>query len=154
MEGSDLDVLGPVDYLVVEFPADKANFSGEMATQLGSLVDRKLVRVLDLLLLRKELDGSVEVAELHELAAVDVGELLALEADLAMLLAEEDVEAIGGALEPGSIAAVLVYENSWAGPFASSVRRSGGQLVASGRIPTQALLAAVEADAQTVEQGT
>ena len=154
MEGSDLDVLGPVDYLVVEFPAAKADFSGEMATQLGSLVDRKLIRVLDLLLLRKELDGSVEVAELHELAAVDVGELLALEADLAMLLAEEDVEAIGGALEPGSIAAVLVYENSWAGPFATSVRRSGGQLVAGGRIPTQALLAAVEADAQTVEQGT
>ncbi len=71
-----------------------------------------------------------------------------------MLLAEKDVEAIGEALEPGSIAAVLVYENSWAGPFASSVRRSGGQLVASGRIPTQALLAAVDADAQTVEQGT
>jgi Family of unknown function (DUF6325) len=154
MEGSELDVLGPVDYLVVEFPAAKANFSGEMATQLGSLVDRELIRVLDLLLLRKDLDGSVEVAELNELAAVDVGELLALEADLAMLLAEEDVEAIGGALEPGSVAAVLVYENSWAGPFASAVRRSGGQLVASGRIPTQALLAAVEADAQTVEQGT
>ena len=105
-------------------------------------------------MLRKDLDGSVEAAELNELAAADVGELLALEADLAMLLAEEDVEAIGGALEPGSVAAVLVYENSWAGPFASSVRRSGGQLVASGRIPTQALLAAVEADAQTVEQGT
>jgi hypothetical protein len=154
MEGSDLDVLGPVDYLVVEFPAAKADFSGEMATQLGLLVDRKLIRVLDLLLLRKDLDRSVEVAELNELAAVDVGELLALEADLAMLLAEEDVEAIGAALEPGSVAAVLVYENSWAGPFASSVRRSGGQLVASGRIPTQALLAAVEADAQTVEQGT
>ena len=154
MEGSELDVLGPVDYLVVEFPAAKADFSGEMATQLGSLVDRELIRVLDLLLLRKDLDGSVEVAELNELAAADVGELLALESDLAMLLAEEDVEAIGAALEPGSAAAVLVYENSWAGPFASSVRRSGGQLVASGRIPTQALLAAVEADAQTVQQGT
>ena len=154
MEGSELDVLGPVDYLVVEFPAAKANFSGEMATQLGSLVDRELIRVLDLLLLRKGVDGSVEVAELSELAAADVGELLALEANLAMLLAEEDVEAIGAALEPGSVAAVLVYENSWAGPFASSVRRSGGQLVASGRIPTQALLAAVEADAQTVQQGT
>ena len=154
MEGSELDLLGPVDYLVVEFPAAKADFSGEMATQLGSLVDRKLIRVLDLLLLRKDLDGSVEVAELSELAAADVGELLALESDLAMLLAEEDVEAIGAALEPGSVAAVLVYENSWAGPFASSVRRSGGQLVASGRIPTQALLAAVEADAQTVQQGT
>ena len=154
MEGSELDVLGPVDYLVVEFPAAKANFSGEMATQLGSLVDRELIRVLDLLLLRKGVDGSVEVAELNELAVTDVGELLALEANLAMLLAEEDVEAIGAALEPGSVAAVLVYENSWAGPFASSVRRSGGQLVASGRIPTQALLAAVEADAQTVQQGT
>ena len=154
MEGSELDVLGPVDYLVVEFPAAKANFSGEMATQLGSLVDRKLIRVLDLLLLRKDPDGSVEAAELQELAAADVGELLALESDLAMLLAEEDVEAIGAALEPGSVAAVLVYENSWAGPFASAVRRSGGQLVASGRIPTQALLAAVEADTQTVEQGT
>ena len=154
MEGSELDVLGPVDYLVVEFPAAKANFSGEMATQLGSLVDRELIRVLDLLLLRKDLDGSVEVAELNELTAADVGELVALEANLAMLLAEEDVETIGAALEPGSVAAVLVYENSWAGPCASSVRRSGGQLVASGRIPTQALLAAVEADAQTVQQGT
>ena len=119
MEGSDLDVLGPVDYLVVEFPAAKANFSGEMAAQLGSLVDRELIRVLDLLVLRKELDGSVEVAELNELSAIDVGEMLELEADLAMLLAEEDVEAIGAALEPGSVAAVLVYENSWAGPFAS-----------------------------------
>jgi hypothetical protein len=154
MEGSDLDVIGPVDYLVVEFPAAKANFSGEMAAQLRSLVDRELVRVLDLLLLRKDLDGSVEVAELNELDAADVGELVALEAELAMLLAAEDVEAIGEALDPGSIAAVLVYENRWAGPFASAVRRSGGQLVASGRIPTQALLAAVEADAPTIEEGT
>ena len=154
MEGSDLDVLGPVDYLVVEFPAAKANFSGEMAAELRSLVDRELVRVLDLLLLRKDLDGSFEVAELDELDAADVGELMGLEADLATLLAAEDVEAIGGALEPGSIAAVLVYENRWAAPFGSAVRRSGGQLVANGRIPTQALLAAVEADAQTVEEGT
>jgi hypothetical protein len=146
MEGSELDVLGPVDYLVVEFPADKANFSGEMAAELRSLVDREVVRVLDLVILRREPDGSVEVAELADVDESDVGELLALEADLAMLLAEEDVEEIGKALEPGSIAAVLVYENTWAGPFASSIRRSGGQLVASGRIPTQALLAAIEAD--------
>jgi hypothetical protein len=153
MEGSELDVLGPVDYLVVEFPADKANFSGEMAAELRSLVDREVVRVLDLVILRREPDGSVEVAELADVDESDVGELLALEADLAMLLAEEDVEEIGKALEPGSIAAVLVYENTWAGPFASSIRRSGGQLVASGRIPTQALLAAIEADAQRETQG-
>jgi hypothetical protein len=153
MEASELDVLGPVDYLVVEFPAEKANFSGEMAAELRSLVDRELVRVLDLVIVRKEPDGSVEVAELADVAERDVGELVTLEAELAMLLAEEDVDEIGKALEPGSIAAVLVYENRWAGPFASSIRRSGGQLVANGRIATQALLAAVEADAQPELQG-
>ncbi len=153
MEASELDVLGPVDYLVVEFPADRANFSGEMAAQLRSLVDREVVRVLDLVILRKEPDGSVEVAELADVDERDVGELLALEADLAMLLAEEDVEEIGKVLEPGSIAAVLVYENTWAGPLASSSRRSGGQLVANGRVPTQALLATIEADAQSDMEG-
>ena len=153
MEASSVDVLGPVDYLVVEFPAAKANFSGEMAAELTSLVDRELIRVLDLVLLRKEADGSVEVAELEDVDEGDVGALAALEADLAMLLAAEDVEEIGTALEPGSIAAVLVYENTWAGPFASSIRRSGGQLIANGRIPTQALLAAIEADAQPVTEG-
>lgn len=153
MEASSVDVLGPVDYLVVEFPSEDANFSGEMATELTSLVGRELIRVLDLVLLRKEADGSVEVAELDEVDASDVGPLAALEADLAMLLAAEDVEEIGKALEPGSIAAVLVYENTWAGPFAASIRRSGGQLVANGRIPTQALLAAIEADAQPLTEG-
>jgi hypothetical protein len=153
MEGSNLDVLGPVDYLVVEFPADKANFSGEMAAELTSLVDRGLVRVLDLLLLRKESDGSVAVDEVHEVDSSNLGQLRALEADLAMLLAEEDVAEIGRVLEPGNIAAVLVYENSWAGPFASAVRRSGGQLVADGRIPTQALLAVIEAEDETDKAG-
>ena len=146
MSESDLDVLGPVDYLVVEFPADKADFSGEMAKELSALVDRGLVRVLDLLILRKDADGSVEVAELHELDDSNVGQLRALEGELGMLLAEEDIEAFGVAIEPGSVAAVLVYENSWAGPFSSAVRRSGGQLIAHGRIPTQALLAAIESE--------
>jgi hypothetical protein len=153
MEGTNPDVLGPVDYLVVEFPADKANFSGEMAAELTSLVDRGLVRVLDLLMLRREPDGSVTVDEVHEVDSSNLGQLRALEADLAMLLAEEDVEEIGKVLEPGNIAAVLVYENSWAAPFASAVRRSGGQLVADGRIPTQALLAAIEAEEQTDKAG-
>jgi hypothetical protein len=153
MEASELEVLGPVDYLVVEFPADEANFSGEMAAELRSLVDRGVVRVLDLLLVRKEPDGSVEVAELADVDKSNVGELVKLEADLALLLAEEDVEEIGAVLEPGSIAAVLVYENTWAGPLASSIRRSGGQLVANGRVSTQALLAAIEADPQPELQG-
>ena len=153
MEASEVDVLGPVDYLVVEFPADTANVSAEMAAELTALVDSGIVRVLDLVLLRKEADGSVEAAELADVDESDVGELRALEADLAMLLAEEDVEEIGKALDPGTIAAVLVFENAWAGPFASSIRRAGGQLVANGRIPTQALLAAIEADQRTEMQG-
>lgn len=153
MEGSNLDVLGPVDYLVVEFPADKANFSGEMAAELAALVDRQLVRVLDLVIMSKGLDGAVAVDEVHEVDESDLGQLRALEADLAMLLAEEDLEAIGKVLEPGNLAAVLVYENSWAGPFASAVRRSGGQLVADGRIHSQALLAAIEAEQQTDKVG-
>jgi len=146
MQDADLDVLGPVDYLVVEFPADKADFSGEMARELTSLIERGLVRVLDLVVLRKDLEGSVSVDELHEIDEADAGELLALEAELGMLLAEQDIEEIGTVLEPGAVAAVLVYENCWAGPFGSAVRRSGGQLVAEGRIPTQALLAAIEAE--------
>jgi hypothetical protein len=102
--------------------------------------------VLDLVLIKKNLDGSVEGFESHEFDDSELGELRSLENDLALLLAEEDVEKIGVALEPGSIAAVLVWENTWAAPFGSAVRRSGGQLVASGRIPIQALAAAVEAD--------
>jgi hypothetical protein len=151
MSDSDVDELGPVDYVVVEFPADAANFSGEMAAELSSLVERDLVRVLDLLFIKKDLDGSVEAFESHEFDDADVGELRELETDLALLLAEEDMESVGAALEPGSSAAVLVWENAWAAPFGSAVRRSGGQLVASGRIPVQALAAALEADEHTKE---
>jgi hypothetical protein len=154
MEASNADALGPVDWLVVEFPADKANFSGEMANELKSLVERSLIRVLVLVFLRKNEDGSIDVDELSDVPEDAVGDLLAHEAELALLLAEEDIVAVGEALEPGSIAAVLVYENSWAAPFASSIRRAGGQLIDNGRIPTQALLAAIEAeDAAQVREG-
>jgi hypothetical protein len=153
MTDEDVDELGPVDYLVVEFPADKANFSGEMASELSALVSRGLVRVLDLLLLKKNDDGSVEGFESHDFGDDELGELRALEDELALLLAEEDVESIGAAMEPGSVAAVLVYENVWAAPFGAAVRRSGGQLVASGRIPIQALAAALEADETTANEG-
>jgi Family of unknown function (DUF6325) len=153
MSDTDADELGPVDYLVVEFPADKANLSGEMASELSALIDRNVVRVLDLLFLKKDLDGTVEGFESHEFEDSDVGEVRELEGELALLLATEDVEAIGAALEPGSIAAVLVWENVWAAPFGSAVRRSGNQLVASGRIPIQALAAAVEADEAATTEG-
>jgi Family of unknown function (DUF6325) len=153
MSDEDVDELGPVDYLVVEFPTDRANFSGEIAAELSALVGRGLVRVLDLLVLKKNDDGSVEGFESHDFGDDELGELRALEDELALLLAEEDVESIGAALEPGSVAAVLVYENVWAAPFGAAVRRSGGQLVASGRIPIQALAAALEANETTTREG-
>ena len=102
MEASELDVLGPVDYLVVEFPADRANFSGEMAAELRSLVDRELIRVLDLVIVRKDPDGSVEAAELADVDESNVGELAALEADLAMLLASSAGSARAGSRRSSS----------------------------------------------------
>jgi hypothetical protein len=139
-----VDELGPVDWIVVEFPGSR--FNGQIAPALLDLVDRDLIRVLDLLVLKKDADGSLEAFELSDLDEGEIGELRTYESELAMLLSEEDVTSIAAAIEPGSSAAVLVWENTWAAPFASAVRHSGGQLVASGRIPIQALLAAIEAD--------
>ena len=139
-----LDELGPVDWIVVEFPGSR--FKGEIAPALQELVDRGIVRVLDLLLIRKDDDGSLGFFELSDLDESEIGGLRAYETALAALLTEEDVEAVAAAVEPGSTAALLVWENSWAAPFASAVRHAGGQLVASGRIPVQALLAAIEID--------
>ena len=143
-EVDDVDELGPVDWIVVEFPGSK--FNGQIAPALLDLVERDLIRVLDLLVLKKDADGALEAFELSDLDQGEIGDLRAYESELAMLLSEEDVTSLAAAIEPGSSAGVLVWENTWAAPFASAVRRSGGQLVASGRIPIQALLAAIEAD--------
>jgi hypothetical protein len=145
--------LGPVDYVVVAFPAGKANFSGEMASELRALMDSNTVRVLDLVLVTKDTDGSVEASELRDADDSEVGQLRAAEADLAVLLAESDIAEIGGVLEPGSTAAVLVWENTWAAPFGAAVRRSGGQLAATGRIPIQAIMAAMDADRAAKAEG-
>jgi hypothetical protein len=149
-----VDELGPVDWIVVEFPGSR--FNGQIAPALFDLVERDLIRVLDLLVLKKDADGSLEAFELSDLDEGEIGELRTYESELAMLLSEEDVTSLAAAIEPGSSAAVLVWENSWAAPFASAVRHSGGQLVASGRIPIQALLAAVEADEneEAADEGT
>lgn len=141
-----VDELGPVDYLVVEFPGSK--FNGEIGPTLMDLVDRGIVRVLDLLLIKKEDDDTFETFELGEVDSGELGELRRLEAQMAEVLSAEDVANVAAALEPGSTAGVLVYENLWAAPFASAVRHAGGQLVANGRIPIQALLAQIEAEEQ------
>jgi hypothetical protein len=143
---SDLDELGPVDYLVIEFPAGHQNFTGEMASELAKLSESGLIRVLDLMVLIKDDDGGVEAFEIDELDQVD--ELRALETEVAEILAAEDVAHLAAAMEPGSAAGVVIYENRWAAPFASAARRAGGQLIASGRIPIQAILASIEAEAE------
>jgi hypothetical protein len=138
----DIDELGPVDYLVVEFPGSR--FNGEIAPTIVDLEERGIIRVLDLLLIVKEEDDSFDVVELHETEEGSLGELHRLEASVAEILSAEDIANVANAIEPGSTAGVLVFENKWAAPFASAVRRSGGQLVASGRIPIQALIAQFE----------
>lgn len=136
---------------MVEFPPGVSQFTGEMATQLAALVDAGTIRVLDLLILAKDADGTVEAMEIDDLEALD--ELRAVETELATILAEPDVEHLAAAMEPGTVAGVLVWENTWAAPFASAARRSGGQLVANGRIPIQAIIASLQADANLTETG-
>ena len=150
MTSTSLDELGPVDYVVVEFPAGASNFTGEMAAELRALVDSKTIRVIDVLILTKDADGSVEATELSDVD--ELGELETIEAELAELLAADDVAQLAVAMEPGSTAGVLIWENLWAAPFASAARRSGGQLIADGRIPLQAIIASIEADEETDEE--
>jgi hypothetical protein len=144
-----LDELGPVDYLVVEFPGGE--FKGEILPELADLVQRGIVRVLDLVVIKKADDGSYEAFEFGDPDAGPLGEIRALEAELADLLSEDDVTAVAEALEPGSAAGLLVYENLWPASFASAVRRAGGQLVSNGRIPVQALLGAIEEEFEEEE---
>jgi len=147
MTDVSLDELGPVDYIVVEFPAGASNFTGEMAKELLALVDRGIIRLIDVLILTKAEDGTVEATELSDVE--ELGELETLEAELAELLAEDDVVNLAAAMDPGSTAGVLIWENLWAAPFAAAARRSGGQLIATGRIPIQAIIASIEADLAT-----
>jgi hypothetical protein len=149
MTVTSLDELGPVDYVVVEFPAGAQNFTGEMVEELLALVEAGTIRVIDVLILTKNEDGSVDAAELSDIP--ELGELEAIEAELAELLAADDVEHLAAAMDPGSVAGVLIYENLWAAPFASAARRAGGQLIADGRIPIQAIIASIEADEAQLE---
>jgi hypothetical protein len=118
-----------------------------MADELVALVNSGTIRLIDVLILTKNEDGTVDAMELSDIE--ELGELQALEAQLAELLAEEDVENLAAAMDPGSTAGVLIWENLWAAPFAAAARRSGGQLIATGRIPIQAIIASIEADQAT-----
>lgn len=139
----DLEQMGPIDYLVVEFPGSR--MTGEGLPLLVDLVDRGIIRILDFVFVKKELDGSVRGVAIADLDRDGELDLAVFEGASSGLLDEGDVADAGGVLEPGSSAGILVYENVWAAPFARALRRGGGQLVASGRIPVQALLAAIDA---------
>jgi uncharacterized membrane protein len=142
LDGDELNEMGPIDYVLVEWTGRQP--TGEAVPHLIDLVDRGLIRILDLAFIAKAEDGSVAGLELADLGDA-VAEYGVFEGASSGLLGDDDIEEAGNALEPGTSAALLVYENTWAAPFASAVRRSGGQLVAGGRIPVQAILAALDA---------
>jgi hypothetical protein len=134
--------LGPIDYIVIEWSGRQPD--GEIAPHVVDLVDRGLIRILDLAFLAKDEDGTVEALAIADVGGV-VAELAVFEGAASGLLVEEDLAEAGAALEPGTSAALLVYENAWAAPLATAVRQTGGRLVAGGRIPIEDVLAALDA---------
>ena len=142
MGPDELDEMGPIDYVLIEWPGGQP--TGDALPHLVDLVDRGIIRILDLAFISKGEDGSVAGVEISELGD-RVEEIKVFEGAPSGLLSDEDTAEAGEALDAGTSAALLLYENSWAGPFAAAVRRSGGQLVANGRIPVQTLIAALDA---------
>jgi hypothetical protein len=142
VSAEELDEMGPIDYVVLEWPGRQPQ--GEVAPLIIDLVDRGIIRILDVALMAKDADGTVGAMDFGAFNG-DSGGFEAFEGAATGILGQEDLEEAASALEPGSAAAVLVWENRWAAPVAVAVRKSGGQLVASGRIPVQAILAALDA---------
>ncbi|MFF4350623.1 DUF6325 family protein [Streptomyces sp. NPDC001530] len=135
--------MGPIDYVVVEFPGNR--MTGEGFPLLVDLVDRGIIRILDLVFIRKDEDGSVTALEIADLTGDGNLDLAIFEGVQSGLLGQDDIEEAAAAVEPGNSAGLLIYENLWAAPFAAALRRGGAQLVASGRLPVQAVLASLEA---------
>jgi Family of unknown function (DUF6325) len=142
-QSADAAQMGPVDYLVVAFPTDR--MTGEAFRLLVDLVDRGIIRILDLAFVRKDLDGAVTTLSQLDVERMQVLDAALFDGAASGLLDETDLSEAAAALDPGTAAAVLVYENVWAAPFAIALRRVGGQLVAYGHIPVQALLATLDA---------
>jgi hypothetical protein len=151
VSAQELEEMGPIDYLLIEWPDRQP--TGEAAPILVDLVERGIIRILDLAFITKAEDGSVAGLEIADLGQ-QVEELKVFEGASSGLLSEDDTAEAAAALEPGTSAALMVFENRWAAPLASTLRRSGAQLVASGRIPVQAVLAALEAAEEAEATGT
>ena len=143
MEGHNLEDMGPVDYVLIEFPDGQPK--GEAAPLLLDLVDRGVIRILDLMFISKDEDGSTSALEIADIDGDGKPTSWSSRAHPRGSSADEDRDEAGNAMEPGTAALLIVFENRWAAPFAKAVRQAGGQLVAFGRIPVQALLASLEA---------
>lgn len=146
---SEVDEMGPIDWVLVEF---NGPLTGEAVPPLLDVIDRGLIRLLDIMFIVKDADGTVTAVDISELPGDEAVHVTMFEGASSGLLGEDDVDAAGGVLEPGTRAIMLVYENTWAAPFATAVRRAGGQLVDSGRIPVQGILAALE-EVEAAEAG-
>ena len=143
MSEAELEELGPIDYVVLEWPGAFPDTS-EVQPLLLDLVDRGIIRILDIGFVAKDENGEVTGLDVGDLKQVATA-FAEFEGASSGLLGFDDLEEAAAALEPGTSAAVLVWENRWAGPVAAALRRSGGQLAASGRLPVQAILAALDA---------
>jgi len=139
----DLEQMGPIDYLVVEFPGSQ--MTGEGLPLLVDLVDRGIIRILDLVFVKRQDDGSMIRMEIADFDGDGQLDLSIFEGAASGLVGDDDIDEAGGVLQPGNSAGIVVYENTWAGPLAAALRRGGAEVVASGRIPVDALLEAVEA---------
>ena len=140
MSTTDIEI-GPIDYLIVEWPPGNKP-TGEALPLLVDLVERGLIRVLDFAFVQRDDDGTIARVEINALGSDP--EITVFEGASSGLLGDDDYKEAGKAIEPGCSAALLVYENTWAAPFATAVRRGGARLVASGRIPTNAIIAALD----------
>ncbi len=135
--------LGPISYLIVEFPGNQMTGGG--LTVLLDLVDRGVIRILDLMFVRRDADGSIEALELQDLDADGQFDLAVFEGVSSGLLDESDLEDAKSAIEPGSSAGILIFENRWAAPFTAALRRGKAQLVAAGYIPLDDIVASLDA---------
>jgi uncharacterized protein DUF6325 len=136
--------LGPIDIVVIAYPAD-APMTGEAVPLFMDLIKRGIIRVLDVMFVTKDADGTFSGFDATDLDEGSVGDFTAFAGASSGLLGDEDLATAGEAIAPGSAAVMIVYENRWAAPFATAVRRNGGVLVASERIPAQDLLEALDA---------
>lgn len=139
----DIRELGPIDYAIFEFPGNR--FNGEIAPNIVDLTDRGIIRILDLVFVKKSEDGSVEALEVTEMDQDEIGSISLYSGDLTELLSHEDIRAVGDVIEPGTSALFAVWENTWAAPLATAILESGGKLADTGRIPVQSVLEAIEA---------